>query len=415
MLFLINMLLFFLRWCPGQTGLVQTIKTELAHGVATKRNQTVGSATLQEIVANLRRMDMSCYKKKRDGNPSKTLKSSLTLVREGVADELKQLSNRHECVDVLTTYAEAMNEFKKATLLDFPKLHGEFVDKFVKLQLRDDVLTQWRDEFVDFQSFDQWRQSELEQFRLRCGVPITIRLQQQQRTDSNRDNGLRHPKRVSLDSVDAFATWLKKVVFWDVESNEEMPSTVLVVTASLCLLQLACGGRARDVILVNVIDKIDDNTIQVKNITKRKINSERLEINKPILKAAFSDTDCFLDVLRRTRAYIVENAIDERKISRETVTVDPASGLMHLKYEKQYDRDSGVEMTIQSWASRMRRLLKSTGHGTHFLRKLYVAASYVQEGESMKEPAWAQSVLGHNQYETSLLYTSVQICDSNKK
>lgn len=409
------MLLFFLRWCPGQAKLLQTIKTELAHEAATKRNQTVGSATLQELVANTRRMDQSCYKKKRDGNPSNVLKSSLTLIREGVADELKRSPGRQECMDALTTYSEAMNDFKLATLTEFPKIHGEFVDKFVKLQLRDDVLLKWRDQFSDFQAFETWRQSTLEAFRRRCGVPLAIRLQQQEQTNDNRDKGLRYPKRVSLGSVNAFAEWLKGVVFWKAESGNEMPSTELVVTASLCLLQLACGGRARDVILVNAINKIDNTTINVRNITKRKINSERLEIAKPLLKVAFSDTDSFLDVLRQTRAHIVESAVRQRTISRDAMVTDPVSGILYLHYEKQYDRDIGVETVIQSWSSRMRRLLKTSGHGTHFLRKLYVAASYIQEGESMKEPAWAQTVLGHTQYETSLLYTSVQIYDSNKK
>ena len=411
---LINMILFFLRWCPKQPELVQTIKTELAHSVATKRNQTVGSSTLQEIVANLKATDESCYKKKRDGTPSSVLKSSLTLIREGVAAELKQARNQREFVDSLLLCADAMSEFKQTLLADFPKLHSEFVDKFVKLQVRDELMVQWRGDYTTFEAFDQWRQSVLREFRTRCGVPVSIRQQQQQQTDSNRDNGLRHPQKVTIDSIDAFADSLKRVVYWDTE-KEETPPTELVVTASLCLLQLGCGGRARDVILVNVIDKIDKNTIRVKNITKRKITSEQLEIRKPVLKSAFSDSDSFLDTLRQTRASIVDGAVKEGKIHVDVTSVDPDTGILHLKYEKQYDRDTGIEGVIQSWASRMRRLLKSTGHGTHFLRKLYVAASFVQEGESMKEPAWAQSVLGHSQYETSLLYTSVQICDSNKK
>lgn len=405
-------MLSFLRLFSLQPELVHAIKVEFAKSAASRRNQTIGSELLQTLLLTMRNFESSCYKRKRDGTPSSAPKAALSLVRESIADDLQKFPSRATCVSALLEYATAMNDFKTLVLTECPKLHSEFVDKFVKLQLRDGVLTQWRGDFENFATFDAWRRDVLEQFRVRCNVPLTIRREQQERTNDNRDRGLRYPTPVSLETLDRLADWLKSFVYRDNEIVRNFSTAA--VTAALCLLQLGCGGRARDVILVNVIEAVDDKMIRVQNITKRKLEGASLEITKPVLQVAFKNSDSFMELLCRVRVHITNKGVQEGFLTNAMVATH-TNGVCHMDYQLQFDKNPAVESLVQSWASRMRRLLHSTGYGTHFLRKLYVVASYAQDGKEMKEPAWAQSVLGHNQYETSLLYTSVQICDSNKK
>jgi hypothetical protein len=199
------------------------------------------------------------------------------------------------------------------------------------------------------------------------------------------------------------------------------------IAAKLCLLQLATGGRSRDVILVNIFTPINEEYIRVHNITKRKIDADVLVLAKPVLLSVFpGGTDEFMKCMAAARNAIL--SIDMHRIPPEAVEMTAWENVFYpsLRYNFQWNKITSVESTVQSWSGKMRRLLESIadsqtspslralfggGRGTHQLRKLYVVLSHRQSNTHMKEPAWIKHVLGHSTYDTSLLYNSMSITE----
>jgi len=203
----------------------------------------------------------------------------------------------------------------------------------------------------------------------------------------------------------------------------------LRVVAGLCLLQIGIGGRARDVILVNLMTP-DNENIRVHNITKRKYELCDTCIEKPVLSMVFAPTttktsaELYMELLCDVRRCLTEYEIQNRTLREEWIKVksyvcgETTYELRYLDYDKQWDKEKPIEDVIQTWSAKMRRYLvlidnmqifTKNGRGTHHLRKLYVALSHAHHNNSMKEPAWALKVLGHTSYDTSLLYMNMQV------
>lgn len=244
------------------------------------------------------------------------------------------------------------------------------------------------------------------------------------------------------------------------------------IAAALCILQLGCGSRARGVIAVNTIRQFEHenantlfpfaarNVIVVGNLTKKasvariraSTHSQNYstidEITKPILFDFFDpmqmfpgvrqldvisphitldgncelirthQTSVFIDMLAAVRAVVLAGMSSGYVESIPTRHTQP---LKHVTSEQQTKRNPEILKITLAWEASMVRVLKEAdkqykfdvfvgGKGTHQLRKLYVAFSYVAyTDQSMKEVAWAQRVLGHADPMTSLLYTSMKI------
>lgn len=384
---------------------------------------SVGSDTGTEgirvdVIRTMGTENSSCYKRKRDGTPSRVLKATSTLIREGVCSEIKKMSTPATLLDVLLVYAREMQGVKNRF---FVKKNDEtdFVDKFYKLQVQNDILqtTDAREAsgHLDTPGYSKWVRDVITRLRSVFRVSTATRLAQQERTRQIRTKGLEEPITITEDDCNRVITILKTISMDPTIPRDKS------LASSLCLLQLATGGRARDVIFVNIVTPEEHGWVRISNITKKKIEDSDVEIVKPLLKSAFESTDEFMTVWCRIRTAILSIAPKEvlsyiqwNKCGEYTYP--------SLDYQKQWDKSNQVESFIGAWSAKMRRILRSVsyrsrsksvedllgrGKGTHQLRKLYVACSHRQSGTHMKEPAWAQRVLGHANYETSLLYTNM--------
>jgi hypothetical protein len=245
-------------------------------------------------------------------------------------------------------------------------------------------------------------------------VDQNFREEQQKRTNEIRTGGLEHPLKLSSDDIQTLVN-----VLWHMHTHS--PNTR--IAAGLCLLQLATGGRSRDVILVNKITQEQDN-IRVECLSKRK-EDDGFVITKPILSLVFRGrSESFLELFTETRR---ELFVQEKHLLRaDWIKWHDADGEVYpsMAYRQQWDKKPEIERIIQCWSARMRRVLCaaavvsgnkvlrslfSSRRGTHQLRKIYVACSHVQAGLNMKEVAWSKQVLGHQSYDTSLLYTTIAL------
>jgi len=409
----------------GNVPLVECIQVELQSETAsTKKNLRTGSVTLQSMVCDELGYPSWCYKRKRNGLPSTVLKVSLTLIREGVAAEVKELPFS---VDLLVNVCTVLNEVRMTLFSPFKKLESEFVDKFFKFQLQNDILSLPAAREVSLAAgleHYEWIRTTMTRLRKTYNVSLNTRLAQQTRTNENRTRGLEAPLMITNDGCAVVIAELTTTFL-----NESASSDIRIASA-LCLLQLACGGRARDVVLVNVVTPEDDVMVRVKNITKRKWDGKQFEIVKPVLTSVFpffneeTPSFRFTNLLCVTRKLLIESEIEQGTLQSDWIkTTDTVCGpCLSLDYEKQWLKDTSIEKVVSRWSAKMRQVLTrvckrtknetiirlfSKGKGTHQLRKMYVVCSYQQTGSAMKEPAWAQRVLGHQGYETSLLYMNM--------
>jgi hypothetical protein len=364
-----------------------------------------------------------CYKKKRNGELSRCLKTAVSIFREGVCREIKQQATIENFVSLLYSYVELM-QVVRCSIFSAPAHEVDFVDKFYKLQLQGDLLKTDVARHVCGESgasgYVEWVRRVVSSLRTRFNVCVDTRSKQKERTSTIRTHGLEHPLCVKMSDVLHLVDALRS----HIPEQGQMSESALA--SSLCLLQLAVGGRARDIIAVNTIAITEDGLARIGNVTKRKTEMDDFCISKPVLLAAFSDTLSFAELFMRTRETLFSLAISSGMLCVVDVQYiqTATSGYPVVNYATQWDKISRVESFVQSWCAKMRRHLRavvhecntpglvsllSRGRGTHQLRKLYVACSYVQSGQHMKETAWAQRVLGHSSYDTSLLYTNMTI------
>ena len=359
-----------------------------------------------------------CYKRKRDGTPSRVLKATTTILREGICTEIKEHATPETLLDVLKVYVSHM-ERVRVRLFNEKKTETDFVDKFYKLQLQNDILQTDTARAAsctsDIAGYTQWVKTVMSSLRRVFNVCATTRLSQQERTRHLRTKGLEEPLEITHTECDWIVKMIRKV------SEDTTEDKDIQIAASLCLLQLSTGGRARDIILVNVFTPAERGFVRVGNITKKRQEDGGFEITKPLLTLVFPAIESFMALLCRVRCYLLESA---SSTLNGCVQWNECREFKYpsLDYDKQWDKDTNVESFVQSWCAKMRRFLRvvmatssnetihallGRGRGTHQLRKLYVACSHNQAGKHMKEPAWTRRVLGHTSYETSLLYMNM--------
>jgi hypothetical protein len=358
-----------------------------------------------------------CYKKKRDGNRSAAFKMCTTIVREGLCLEFKEQNTADRFTERLENIALLMNVFK-TVFLHTKKQQVDFVDKFYKHQVQNDILLTEPAKTasgvtIGWEEHWKWSRKVVETMRQLFTVDQKFREEQQVRTNTIRTHGLEHPIKLSSDDIMTLVSGL-----WHMRQHSSYR-----VAASLCLLQLATGGRSRDVIFVNKVQQEKDD-VRVEYISKRR-EDDGFVITKPILKLVFyTRTESFIELFAETRRELFDR--EKHLLKPEWVTWHDVDGETYpsMVYRQQWDKKTAIERIIQCWSARMRRVLCAIGavsgnavlrglfggrKGTHQLRKIYVACSYVQSGSDMKEVAWGKQVLGHESYDTSLLYTTITI------
>jgi len=395
-----------------------------------RRNVRTCSETLRNLF--LRVMDDEiewCFKTRFNGTKSTVLKATHTLLREGVAKEIKNRLTSDNANELLLLYAETMSIFAKRVFRTCPRLEVDFIDKFYKFQLQSDVLQHpvftghlpLADRIAHVANL-------MTTLRGKFTVSPVVRIQQQDRTKQNRDNGLRDPFQFSRDAFRSFVDSIWSDYKCGDGSSDMDEYNEKRVVAAFCLLQLGIGGRARDLLLVNVASKVDECEVRVGHLTKRRHDSSEMSITKPVLRSVFGrvdgidPSDSFLSLLCQARYWLVTKEVHGCNIRPEWIeetVISSQQSLLHLKYDKQWDKSSAVESLVQTMSAKMRRYLAKKdktlhlfdrrGKGTHQLRKLYVACSHDEYTGVMKEPAWAQKVLGHAGYDTSLLYMSMSV------
>lgn len=121
-----------------------------------------------------------------------------------------------------------------------------------------------------------------------------------------------------------------------------------------------------------------------------------------------SPVDVFMDLLVAVRKYISEN---QGKDKSDFEVLGEEKGLLSVSNDHMGKASTGN--LANSWVIYMEKHLKEffpEARGTHELRRLYVAYGFIQfAGPTMKEIGFANAVLGHRGYETSLFYTSLKV------
>lgn len=378
------------------------------------------SQTLQHLVAQMVNQAPWCFKTKRNGNPSVMLKTSPTLIRLAMSNEIKTNLDSSSFHTVLKKYAELMQMLKRRFFCVSRRLETDFVDKFYKFEVQNDILKTDVARAVcgelDLCKYMTWVRTVILDMRSVFNVSFETRVHQQATTDERRIASLECPLKLSFEDVDVLIDAL-----WG--SMQSAPNEEDRAASMFCLLQLSCGGRARDVLLVNHIEALDDEVIKVTHLTKKKVHDHADEITKPVLAPVIGTTANFLNTLALARSVLFSQEIVRGRLKPEWTQTD-VSGCQLLVYEKQWDKSNEIEQIVASWSARMRKVLLkavvgsqnlplqsvfSKGKGTHQLRKLYVTCSHVDSKTDMKEAEWARWTLGHNQYNTSLLYTTMTV------
>lgn len=382
------------------------------------------SKRLKGLVFNSCGPDRSwCYKRKRDGTPSRCLKSETSLVREAVCLEVKLAVTSENFIETLLVYARAMESLRSCVFAGTPK-EVDLVDKFYKLQVQNDILQTDTARSAcgtcAAGGYNSWVRSVIIEMRKHFNVSVSTRVQQKSRTDHIRRHGLESPLLMKETDVECFVRALHS------GRDPNTTSAEWDILESLCLLQLSVGGRARDIIAFNAIEAVDDTYVRVTNVTKRKRENMNFSIVKPVVLTVFPDTSVFMEEFVKMRKSLFELEVARGTLTNSDLQTVGVLPFVYpcIDYEKQWDKSAQIEQVVQSWTAKMRRFLhrvaKNTqndivcslfcrGKGTHQLRKLYVSCSHRQSGEYMKETAWAQRVLGHTSYDTSLLYTNMII------
>jgi hypothetical protein len=399
--------------------LVTKIRQEIVDEIENKNgNLKMCSDTLRTMVLAILTSPDWCFKKTRKGAKSRRYKASHTLLREGLCKELESVACSKESMALnLPLYIVLLERLRAAFFDDVSgQLECDFVDKFYKFDLEPYLWTLRED--MSQLEHGKWIRDVIKSCRSIFNVSAKTRQAQRDRTDELRTAGLESPTTITSEDCATLIDSLK--------SYSKLEDDV-GIAAGLCLLQLASGGRSRDVIFVNVFTPMNEEYIRVDNISKRKIDAEALVLAKPILLSVFPDgTTGFMKCVTRTRNALL-NA-EMHRIPPEAVQMLNYDDDVYpsLRYDFQWNKNTSVESVVLSWSGKMRRLLESVvdgqasvtlrrlfgnGRGTHQLRKLYVILSHRQTNSSMKEPAWIKQVLGHSTYDTSLLYNSMSITE----
>jgi hypothetical protein len=148
------------------------------------------------------------------------------------------------------------------------------------------------------------------------------------------------------------------------------------------------------------------------NTTSPPLSAIGLELPRNTIPARclFNLLSVFREELRSYASSRVKfNAIEWREGAHgHAVVSDPRSSVFTALHKEVRD----MQVSSISSAFAVCGMSADLGRSTHELRRLYVCYSYTLYGESMKELAYAQAVLGHRSLGTSAYYTKIRITKS---